>query len=567
MPAVFIDLTADSELDGSNKTPSASTASLSRSLAHRALNVSQAVPVKRRKSDAKDAFSALAASKYFDRSNHRELERRVASQPEPIRPSSSRSISSQEAQSVGRRQSPRRFSAWPATAPSAYHSPTPDSSSASIPHSTIADVIIPPQSSRQLEHKSPGYPSINGRASSSSLVSKPTPPLQPPTALSQTYYPTDAYQRKAIKGAYPKAKRVKRADTPLVLGAPGPLLTRPPDVRQQTHQTMQRKLRAIRGPEVTYDPAAEPRLADFIMNFEFVNTNPLRKGVVPVSEEFNAGCTCDGVCDEATCLCLSKEEDESNTNIVPYRRAPDDPHMMVLDPKFLTRKAMIYECSDRCGCNAGCWNRVVQNGRTVRLEIFYTGDRGFGLRSPDRIRAGQFIDCYTGEVITTAAADLREAIHTAHGTSYLFSLDFLNGQYEDYEEDASSSSSDEDNDEDDQDDQVTESGCKYVIDGRNFGGPTRFINHSCNPNCRMIPVSRNHADRDLYDLAFFALREIPPNTELTFDYNPGSEGGGGVGGGVVGKNAKIDPSAVRCLCGEANCRGQLWPNQRKKGVR
>ncbi|RAK78289.1 histone-lysine N-methyltransferase Clr4 [Aspergillus fijiensis CBS 313.89] len=383
---------------------------------------------------------------------------------------------------------------------------------------------------------------------------QPTPPLQPPTALSQTYYPTDAYQRKAIKGAYPKAKKVKRADTPLVLGTPGPLLTRPPNVRHQTHKTMERKLRAIRGPEVTYDPAAESRLADFIMNFEFVNTNPLRKGVVPVSEEFNAGCTCVGACNPEICLCLSKEEDESNTNIVPYRRAPDDPHMMVLKPEFLTRKAMIYECSDRCGCNAGCWNRVVQNGRTVRLEIFYTGDRGFGLRSPDRIRAGQFIDCYTGEVITTAAADLREAAHTAHGASYLFSLDFLNGQYEDYEEDS--------NDDDDDGDEATESGCKYVIDGRNFGGPTRFINHSCNPNCRMIPVSRNHADRDLYDLAFFALREIPPYTELTFDYNPGSEGGGG---GIV-KGAKIDPSAVQCLCGEANCRGQLWPNQRKKGV-
>lgn len=59
-------------------------------------------------------------------------------------------------------------------------------------------------------------------------------------------------------------------------------------------------------------------------------------------------------------------------------------------------------------------------------------------------------------------------------------------------------------------------------------------------------------------------------TELTFDYNPGAEGDGAeyhasVSRGVSAKRKsdKIDPNAVRCLCGERNCRGQLWPNQRK----
>ena len=78
------------------------------------------------------------------------------------------------------------------------------------------------------------------------------------------------------------------------------------------------------------------------------------------------------------------------------------------------------------------------------------------------------------------------------------------------------------------------------------------MNHSCNPNCRMITVTRNHADDYLYDLAFFAFKDVPPMTELTFDYNPGWE-----------KVKKVDPNAVPCLCGESNCRGQLWPNQRK----
>jgi len=95
----------------------------------------------------------------------------------------------------------------------------------------------------------------------------------------------------------------------------------------------------------------------------------------------------------------------------------------------------------------------------------------------------------------------------------------------------------------------------YVVDGQKFGSPTRFINHSCNPNCIIAPVyTTNHADHLIYYLAFFALRDIPIGTELTFDYNPNWDG-----------SKKIDPNAVKCLCGEPNCRGQLWPNARKKG--
>lgn len=94
----------------------------------------------------------------------------------------------------------------------------------------------------------------------------------------------------------------------------------------------------------------------------------------------------------------------------------------------------------------------------------------------------------------------------------------------------------------------------YVVDGQKYGSPTRFMNHSCNPNCKIVPASRNHGDDRIYDLAFFAVRDIPALTELTFDYNPGWEGS---------KNKKLDPDALPCLCGEPNCRNQLWPNTRK----
>ncbi|PLB34640.1 histone-lysine N-methyltransferase Clr4 [Aspergillus candidus] len=357
-----------------------------------------------------------------------------------------------------------------------------------------------------------------------------TPPL---SGLSDRFFPTNDYEKRARRGAYPVAKThpVDRRSVPLLIGRTAPVLTaQRPRVADQLLRALQRKLATIKGPPVTFAAGNEHLLADFAANFEFINAYKIRPGVEPLKEEFIGGCGCSGFCDPTRCVCLETEEENSDRKLIAYGGAADDPLVLVLRPEILHRTVMIVECGARCNCEKACWNRVVQRGRTVRLEIFHTGERGFGLRSPDTIRAGQFIDCYLGEVITEEKADIREEIATAqHGHSYLFGLDFY-------------PPSDE-----------TEG--IYVVDGERFGGPARFMNHSCHPNCRMIPVSHTPGDERLYDLAFFAVRDIPPMTELTFDYNPGAR--------ESGRPTKIDPSAVRCLCGEKNCRGQLWPNQRK----
>lgn len=366
------------------------------------------------------------------------------------------------------------------------------------------------------------------------------------TGLSTTFYPTDAHKIRASRGAYPKAKQVDRKDTPLNIGRSGlhlakKLRKRTLSIHRRLPEILQNKLSTIKGPPVTLVLGHDGSRAPFATNFEFINSYKIQEGVQKVDESFNSGCSCGRICDPRKCACLSQEVD-SDDRIIPYRRLSDG--LLVLTPNFLKRTAMIYECTSLCNCGQDCWNRVVQRGRTIPLEIFFTGDRGFGecyksfcflksmhqtlltqpstgLRSPDPIRAGQFIDCYLGEVITRETADKREEA-SKNGLSYLFSLDFLV---------------------DDED--------IYVVDGQKMGSPTRFMNHSCNPNCKMFPVSRHHGDERLYDLAFFSLRDISPMTELTFDYNPGWE------------PRKIEPNAVKCLCGEKNCRGQLWPNQRK----
>lgn len=76
------------------------------------------------------------------------------------------------------------------------------------------------------------------------------------------------------------------------------------------------------------------------------------------------------------------------------------------------------------------------------------------------------------------------------------------------------------------------------------GSIARFVNHSCNPNCRMIKWIVSGQPR----MALFAGdRPIVTGDELTYDYNfdPFSA-----------KNVQI------CLCGEHNCRGVLGPKPR-----
>ncbi|KAN0067619.1 histone H3 methyltransferase [Elaphomyces granulatus] len=348
------------------------------------------------------------------------------------------------------------------------------------------------------------------------------------TGLSDKFYPTDAYAVQALKGAYPPAKKVNRGKITLSRLNPPKCMIRQDSTKKtqlSSHRHLRKalddKLSTVKGPPVTLAFEYSRECSSLITNFEFVNEYKLQKGVERVDDSFNAGCNCGSKCNPNTCSCLSQEED-TDDRIIPYRELEDG--LRVLTQNFLKRTAMIFECSARCNCDKNCWNRVVQHGRTLRFEIFHTGDRGFGLRSPDHIKAGQFIDCYVGEVISKEDADLREAeAGSKPQPSYLFSLDFLVN-----------------------DDDI------YVVDSQKLGAPTRYMNHSCNPNCRMFPVTRHHGDNRIYDLAFFSLRDLPPMTELTFDYNPTWKG-----------DKTVDPNAVKCLCGEAQCRGQLWPNHRK----
>ncbi|RAR07036.1 SET domain-containing protein [Stemphylium lycopersici] len=197
-----------------------------------------------------------------------------------------------------------------------------------------------------------------------------------------------------------------------------------------------------------------------------------------------------------------------------------------LVPFYLNSRRPIYECNDKCQCGRYCRNKNVQFGRQVEVEIFRSSDgRGWGLRCKEDLHEGQFIDTYRGEVITDAEATRRETASSKAKASYLYSLDKF----------AESEGLDEED--------------LYVVDGEFMGGPTKFINHSCEPNCRQYTVSYNKHDPRVYDIAFFACRFIPKGEELTFDYLDKDEGD---------EMDEPGEDAIPCLCGAENCRKWLW---------
>ncbi|OAA35766.1 SET domain protein [Metarhizium rileyi] len=183
-------------------------------------------------------------------------------------------------------------------------------------------------------------------------------------------------------------------------------------------------------------------------------------------------------------------------------------------------RIMLYEC-DAGNCNVGkdlCTNRSFSDlaaRRTkggkyrVGVEVIKTSDRGYGVRSNRCFKANQIIMEYTGEIITEEECERRmNEVYKNNECYYLMSFD------------------------------------QNMIIDATTGSIARFVNHSCNPNCRMIKWIVSGQPR----MALFAGdRPILTGDELTYDYN-------------------FDPFSAKnvqkCLCGEHNCRGVLGPKPR-----
>ncbi|KAF2970529.1 hypothetical protein GQX73_g3072 [Xylaria multiplex] len=184
-------------------------------------------------------------------------------------------------------------------------------------------------------------------------------------------------------------------------------------------------------------------------------------------------------------------------------------------------RIMLYEC-DTTNCNVGealCQNRAFARlqERTraggkfrVGVEVIKTSDRGYGIRANRCFEANQIIMEYTGEIITEDECDRRmNEKYKDNQCYYLMSFD------------------------------------QNMIIDATTGSIARFVNHSCQPNCRMVKWIVSGQPR----MALFAGdRDIMTGEELTYDYN-------------------FDPFSAKnvqkCLCGSPNCRGVLGPKPKE----
>ncbi len=80
---------------------------------------------------------------------------------------------------------------------------------------------------------------------------------------------------------------------------------------------------------------------------------------------------------------------------------------------------------------------------------------------------------------------------------------------------------------------------RKVIDATYGGNESRFINHSCDPNCDAVIEKRR--------VYIEANRTIRKGEELAYDYNYER----------TPKTTKADEKLYKCLCGAEKCRGTI----------
>lgn len=196
----------------------------------------------------------------------------------------------------------------------------------------------------------------------------------------------------------------------------------------------------------------------------------------------------------------------------------------------------VFECNALCDCGESCSNRVVQRGVCLRLCVFLTPKRGWGVRTLEAVRRGTFVCEYAGEVIGQEEARRRQLAQGPNDMNYIIAVREFAGRGNSV---------------------VMET----FVDPATRGNVGRFINHSCQPNLFMVPV-RVHSL--VPRLALFATRDIAADEELTFDYSGrwNNRNSGTVRAVSKGENRVADqgtgsPQRKACYCGAPNCSGYL----------
>ncbi|XP_019579566.2 histone-lysine N-methyltransferase SETD2 isoform X2 [Rhinolophus sinicus] len=169
----------------------------------------------------------------------------------------------------------------------------------------------------------------------------------------------------------------------------------------------------------------------------------------------------------------------------------------------LNRLLMI-ECSSRCPNGDYCSNRRFQRKQHADVEVILTEKKGWGLRAAKDLPSNTFVLEYCGEVLDHKEFKARVKEYARNKNIHYYFMALKNDE---------------------------------IIDATQKGNCSRFMNHSCEPNCETQKWTVNGQLR----VGFFTTKLVPSGSELTFDY----------------QFQRYGKEAQKCFCGSANCRGYL----------
>ncbi|XP_022612444.1 histone-lysine N-methyltransferase SETDB1 isoform X2 [Seriola dumerili] len=142
---------------------------------------------------------------------------------------------------------------------------------------------------------------------------------------------------------------------------------------------------------------------------------------INTSSDFLVGCDCtDGCRDKSKCSC--HQLTLQATGCTPGGQI--NPNAGFLHKRLEEcLPTGIYECNKRCKCCVQmCTNRLVQHGLQVRLQLFKTQNKGWGIRCLDDVAKGSFVCIYAGKILTDDFAD-KEGLEM--GDEYFANLDHI----------------------------------------------------------------------------------------------------------------------------------------------
>lgn len=127
------------------------------------------------------------------------------------------------------------------------------------------------------------------------------------------------------------------------------------------------------------------------------------------SSMFTDSCDCsEGCVDITKCACLQLTARNARTCPLSSNKITTGYKYKRLERQIPTG---IYECSLLCKCDRRmCQNRVVQHGPQVRLQVFKTEKKGWGVRCLDDIDRGTFVCIYSGRLLSRSDTEKPDAI-------------------------------------------------------------------------------------------------------------------------------------------------------------